>query len=132
MFLHHLCIVPLVGFAPAHVDQEMCDAGVERAALCAILFERGFSEDVLTDSNRASVEKLNRRGRCSKYLRLLREFARGASLAATDKIVPSEWADHWNTHGAGAGASRLRCCRGPPVVDRGSSSHNQSGALTAT
>lgn len=129
MFLHHLFIALLVGFAPAHYQQEMYVPGVEGIALLATLFECDFPDDALKDCCEASVEKLNRRERHSKYLRLLRECARGASLAGHGKMLPLEWAVHWNTCGAGATASQLGCCRGPPVVVRGSFGHNQSGDL---
>lgn len=99
----------------------------ERDALCAILTSWELPEDVLTDSIRDSVEQFKRRGRHSKYLRLLREFAHGASLAALGKRLPFKWTIHWNNRGVGAGAIQCLCCRGPPVFGRGRSSHNQSG-----
>jgi len=126
MFLYHFCLAFLVGYAPAHFKQQECAAGVDRAALFAILSECEFPEDELRGSFQASVKKLYRQERLSKYWRLLREFAHGARLAAPSKMLPLKWADHWKTCCDRAGANQLRCCRGPPDLDRGLFSHNQS------
>jgi hypothetical protein len=127
MFLHRLLIAIFVGFAPAHYHQGMCVPGVEGVSLFATLYECEFPDDALLDCCGVSVERLGRRERHSKYLRLLRECACGTGLAAPGKMLPLEWAVSWNTCGDGAGASQHGYCRGPPVVDRGSFGHYQSG-----
>jgi hypothetical protein len=114
MFFIHVCLALLLGFAPTHFCRESCVRGVRQIALRDLVSESEAPEDPLQEVCRTSCDRLSRSERRPKCLRLLREFAHGASLAIQSRVSPLFWAGYWKELGACTCVIQITCCRGPP------------------